>query len=222
MFVAHNVLDEELLSKIDNIIKDEDLWEKGNTSDVSFSSYKNNTEIQPDKSPEVAACIKEICNVIVGSEDIRKRTLLKSLQIPKFNKYSVGAFYNIHADCWGMGSPTSRTDISFTIFLNNPDEYKGGELIITEAGQEQRSIKLPKGSAVFYPSSTLHKVNPVTEGTRYACISWMNSVIRDELQRKLLVELLLACDDYKGKHGVDDIFARIGSCHHNLMRMWSE
>src|SRR5204863_6215859 len=100
-----------------------------------------------------------------------------------------GMGYGDHIDdCAMKGDPPGRTDLAMTLFLSDPDRYDGGELVIDSDADAQR-IKLPRGSLVVYPGSTIHRVEPVTRGTRFAVACWIQSLVRDHQRRRLLVDL---------------------------------
>ena len=106
-----------------------------------------------------------------------------------FSRYGEGMEYGRHVDNAFMGDQGQfRSDISFTIFLNDPGDYDGGELVIEEPSEE-RSYKLGAGSVLLYPSSSLHRVNPVTRGERLVCVGWMESRIRDPGHREILYDI---------------------------------
>jgi PKHD-type hydroxylase len=146
---------------------------------------------------------------------VRPKTILG----PLFSRYEPGHAYGAHVDDALMGGV--RTDVSFTLFLAEPDSYDGGELIVdTTAGEE--AFKLPAGSAVAYPSSSLHRVAPVTRGARLAAVGWVRSFVRDAARRELLFDLDTArrhLFDRDGKSTESDL---LGKCAANLVRMWCE
>ncbi len=113
-----------------------------------------------------------------------------------------------------------RTDLSFTLFFTDPDEYTGGELVIEDTFGSQR-IKLPAGDLVLYPSSSVHRVEPVTGGARIACFSWLESMVRETERRRLLYDLDQQICRLRESHGDDDTSVGLTSCYHNLVRMWA-
>ena len=121
---------------------------------------------------------------------------------------------------WGQGD-IYRTDVSVTIFLNNPDEYQGGELVIQTAFGEQQ-VKLPAGDAVLYPSSSVHRVAEVTEGERLVAVSWIQSLVRDPDKRALLHELNQARETLLHEKPDADETRQVNHSYINLVRMWSE
>ncbi|MYM32980.1 Fe2+-dependent dioxygenase [Duganella sp. FT94W] len=144
---------------------------------------------------------------------------------PLFNHYAGGEHYGAHVDgslrrMPGNG-PWVRTDVSSTVFLSDPDEYDGGELIVTDAYGEHE-VKLPAGDAIIYPSTSIHRVEPVTRGARVCAFFWSQSMVRDDMRRGMLLEL---------DQNIQSLRARLGDCpelvgitghYHNLLRQWSE
>lgn len=135
------------------------------------------------------------------------------------SKTSGGGHYGAHVDAAMMGGV--RADVSFTLFLSAPESYEGGELVIESAAGED-GYKLPAGSAVIYPSTTLHRVAPVTEGERYVAAGWAQSLIRDAGQRELLFDLETAQRRLFDQHGKTSEFDLLAKCSANLMRRWAE
>lgn len=114
-----------------------------------------------------------------------------------------------------------RTDVSCTVFLNDPDEYDGGELTVSDT-YGTRGVKLPAGHAVLYPGTSLHQVTPVTRGHRLACFLWVQSMVRSDEQRRLLYELDMNILALRQQHGETPEATALTGTYHNLLRMWSE
>jgi PKHD-type hydroxylase len=144
---------------------------------------------------------------------------------PLFNSYAGGEHYGAHVDGAMRRMAASgdwvRTDVSTTVFLCDPEEYDGGELIVTDAYGEHE-VKLPAGDAIVYPSTSIHRVQPVTRGARVCSFFWTQSMVRDDMRRSLLLEL---------DQNIQSLRARLGDCpelvgltghYHNLLRQWSE
>ena len=143
----------------------------------------------------------------------------KTILGPLFSRYEPGHAYGTHVDDALMGGV--RTDVSFTLFLSEPESCDGGELIIDSASGED-AFKLAPGSVVTYPATTLHRVAPVTRGQRLAAVGWVRSFIRDAARRELLFELETArrrLFEREGKTADADLLAK---CAANLLRMWCE
>jgi len=143
------------------------------------------------------------------------------ISLPIYARYSSGMSYGPHIDDPVMGGTSRyRSDISITIFLSNPEDYDGGELCIeTDFGNNE--IKLPAGHAVLYPSSSRHAVNPVTRGERLVAIAWVQSMVRNAEQRRILFQLSQAREQLKSQ-SQSGIYQQIDDSYVNLMRMWAE
>jgi len=140
-----------------------------------------------------------------------------------FSRYRDGMTYGNHVDdpVMGRGPGRLRTDISFTLFLDDPESYDGGELVTDTTAGEQ-SYKLPAGSAVIYPSSTLHRVEPVSRGQRRVAIGWVQSTIRDPAQREVLFDLDSARRQLFEREGKSAEFDLLTKSLANLQRFWAE
>ena len=143
---------------------------------------------------------------------------------PMLNRYTNNETYGDHIDNAIRTIPTTqeyvRTDISATLFLSDPDEYEGGELVINDTYGE-RSVKLPAGHIVVYPGTSLHRVNPVSKGTRYAAFFWVQSMIRDDVQRALLYDLDGSIQALTAKGADRDEIIRLSGVYHNMIRLWA-
>lgn len=143
---------------------------------------------------------------------------------PRFNCYTGGEHYGFHIDNAIFRAPAReriRADVSATVFLSEPDTYEGGELIIQDTYGEQR-IKLPAGHAVIYPSTSLHRVAPVTRGTRYASFFWTQSLVRDDGQRSILLQQDVAIQRLLQQGADPAIVAQLTGVYHNLVRLWAD
>jgi PKHD-type hydroxylase len=121
----------------------------------------------------------------------------------------------------GGGTEYVRTDVSCTLFLNDPGEYDGGELTVSDT-YGTRGVKLPAGHAVLYPGTSLHQVTPVTRGERVACFLWVQSMVRSDEQRRLLYELDMNLLALRQRHGETTETTGLTGTYHNLLRMWAE
>ncbi len=135
------------------------------------------------------------------------------------SRYRVGQTYGLHVDDALMGGV--RTDISFTVFLSDPDTYDGGALIM-EDSLEARAVKLAAGSVFLYPSTTLHRVEPVTRGERLAVVGWVQSRIRQADQREILFDLDRSIAELHANAGKSALFDSLCKTRSNLLRMWAE
>ncbi len=144
---------------------------------------------------------------------------------PMFNRYSGGEAFGTHVDGAVRNIPGShlrlRTDLSCTLFLCDPDEYDGGELCVEDI-DSRRSIKLPAGHMVLYPSTRLHHVTPVTRGKRVASFFWLQSMIRDNEKRALMFDLDSAIQELSCDHPDHPAAVKLTGVYHNLLRQWAE
>lgn len=161
----------------------------------------------------------------VVAEAMMKSSLLQISCHPKvistifFSKYEPGMAYGSHVDNPLMGGV--RNDISFTLFLSDPDSYEGGELVIESPAGEQ-PIKLPAGAMIIYPATSLHHVAEVTKGERLASVGWMRSYIRDPARRELLFDLETARRALRNKPDTESEATLLMKSVSNLMRMWTD
>jgi len=144
---------------------------------------------------------------------------------PMFNCYRGGGTYGLHIDNAIRTIPGAahrvRTDISCTLFLSAPDEYDGGELIVEDT-YGTRGVKLPAGHMVVYPGNSLHQVTPVTRGARYAAVFWVQSFIRNDTQRRLLLELDTAIQRLTQRVPDAPELVQLTGVYHNLLREWAD
>lgn len=152
-------------------------------------------------------------------------TLPARVYPPMFNRYREGSYFGNHIDnavrLLGDSALKIRTDISATLFLAGPDEYDGGELLIEDT-YGAHAIKLPAGHLVIYPASSLHRVNPITRGTRLASFFWIQSMVRDDAQRTLLFDVDRAIQRLNQTEADEEARVSLTGSYHNLLRMWAE
>lgn len=142
---------------------------------------------------------------------------------PMFNRYEGGETFGTHVDnavrlVPGTGRKL-RTDLSATLFLAEPESYDGGELLIEDTYGAHR-VKLPAGHMVLYPSTSLHRVEPVTRGVRLACFFWVQSLVADEGERNLLFDLDTAIQRLAQTGADEAARLQLTGCYHNLLRRW--
>jgi PKHD-type hydroxylase len=144
---------------------------------------------------------------------------------PRFNRYADGGQYGFHVDGAVMALPGEggqlRSDISCSLFLNEPEDYDGGELIISDTYGEHE-VKLPAGDLIVYPSSSLHRVAPVTRGARLASFFWVQSLVRDDARRRMLFELDTSIQTLTRSGADAAAVLQLTGLYHNLLRQWSE
>lgn len=144
---------------------------------------------------------------------------------PLFNRYEGGEHYGLHVDGAVRHVPGTtlrlRTDLSCTLFLSEPDDYAGGELVVVDT-YGTHEVKLPAGDLILYPASSLHRVEPVTRGVRVCSFFWTQSMVRDDGQRQLLFELDQTLQKLRLRLGECEEVLSLTGHYHNLLRQWGE
>lgn len=183
---------------------------------------KHNDELALDP-----AQLGDLNNLVMGSlvkhPVYRSAAMPLKIAAPYYARYTSGMHYGDHVDdpIMGQGAELYRSDLSVTIFLNSPDDYDGGELVIQTSFGEQQA-KLPAGDAIIYPSSSLHHVAEVTRGERLVAVSWIQSLVKDAEKRALLHEMNLARETLLQEQPDARVTAQVNHTYINLVRRWSE
>ena len=200
-------------------------WIDGAASAGSLSrAVKHNLQLD-DRSSLAISLGNDILRRLGTHPGFLSAALPERIHPPKFNRYAAGGHYGVHVDGAIMriadANLTMRSDLSATLFLSNPDDYDGGELQI-ETPFGAQAVKLPAGSLVLYPSSSLHQVTPVTRGERICAFFWIQSMVRDDAARTLLHDLDRSIQSLSARTAPDDhdILALTG-VYHNLLRRWA-
>jgi PKHD-type hydroxylase len=151
--------------------------------------------------------------------------LPKYILPPLFNRYDSGGYYGNHVDNAiqrdSYRQANVRTDVSITVFISADNDYEGGELIVEDT-YGVHEVKLPAGDAIIYPSTSLHRVEPVTKGTRLAAVTWAQSMVRDGWQRSMLFNLDMTILQLREQLGDCSEIVALTSHYHNLLRQWAE
>jgi PKHD-type hydroxylase len=203
-------------------------WEDGrSTAGAQSAMVKKNEQLPPD-SEAARALGNRIISALTANPRFISAAIPQQIFPPLFNRYAAsnGHHFGIHVDNAVRGDRLTglriRTDLSVTLFLSEPEEYDGGELII-EDFYGSHEIKLPAGHLVLYPASSLHMVTPVTRGMRVASFFWLQSMIRDAHARSLIFDLDTAIQGLVERLGRDDPeTVKLTGIYHNLIRYWAE
>ena len=199
-------------------------WADGNmTSGHQSAMAKRNTQLPEDsaEAEEVSALVVQALN---ANPMFVAAALPHTIFPPLFNRYEGGGEFGVHVDnaIRQRGDVRIRSDLSATLFLSEPEDYDGGELIIEELYGSQ-SVKLPAGDLVLYPSKSLHRVTPVTRGARVSSFMWLQSLIRDDADRETLFRLDVATQRVATEKGPkDQAVIELTGVYHNLLRRWAE
>ena len=185
---------------------------------------KRNRQL-PEQSPVARELGRAILGALSGNALFFSAALPLRFVPPLFNRYEGGEHYGLHVDGAVRAVPGTgeqlRTDLSCTLFLCEPEEYDGGELEVVDT-YGTHEVKLPAGDLVLYPSSSLHRVHPVTRGARVCSFFWLQSMVRDDRQRAMLFELDQVIQKLRGRLGESEESIALTGQYHNLLRMWSE
>lgn len=220
-----NVLNADELSQARSLLADVD-WKAGRDSAGKQAADIKNNEQLPHESEAGHAIRSLVLQGLDRNPTFFSATLPKRVYPPRVNRYggTENSFGN-HVDNairFALDARVRvRTDISCTVFLAEPDDYDGGELVIQDSGGS-RSIKLKAGSAVIYPGTTLHQVTPVTRGYRLACFFWIESMVRSDEQRGLLFNLDNTIIRLRNQLGDNEDTISLTGTYHNLLRMWAD
>ena len=207
-------------------VMDQAAWQDGReTAGAQSAQVKLNSQL-----PVGSEAASELGDLVLDALSRNPLFLSAALPLrilpPMFNSYSGGQTFGVHVDNAIRAVPGSpvriRTDLSATLFLAEPDEYEGGELMI-ETLYGSNAVKLPAGHLVLYPATSLHCVTPVTAGLRRASFFWIQSMIRDEGARTMLFDLDRTIQELQAERGFDDPQSvRLTGVYHNLIRHWAE
>ncbi|AVT77574.1 MULTISPECIES: Fe2+-dependent dioxygenase [Rhodopseudomonas] len=203
-------------------------WEDGrSTAGAQSAMVKRNEQLPPD-SDLARALGRRIVSALTGNPKFVSAAVPLQIFPPLFNRYAAsgGHHFGIHVDNAVRGDHLTglriRTDLSVTLFLAEPDEYDGGELVIEDT-YGSHEVKLAAGDAVLYPSTSLHMVTPVTRGARVASFFWLQSMIRDAQARSMIYDLDNAIQALVERLGRDDPeTVKLTGIYHNLIRYWAE
>jgi len=174
---------------------------------------------QAARDPRAEAIIERVTAALLASDVLRIAALPKRIIGPMLTRYEPGNAYGTHVDDAILAG--ARADVSFTLFLSDPSTYDGGELMVEGPDGEHRH-KLDGGALLLYPATTLHRVEPVTRGDRYAAVGWIRSYVRRVDQRELLFDLETARRRIFETAGKTHEFDLLAKCTANLLRMWAE
>ncbi|MBB2495075.1 Fe2+-dependent dioxygenase [Aquipseudomonas ullengensis] len=200
-------------------------WSDGkSTAGHQAITVKDNLQLPVD-SAEAKAVGQVILQALERNPLFISAALPQRILAPRFNCYQGGQAYGLHVDnaiMASQGGERIRSDLSATLFLTDPQEYDGGELLVEDT-LGAHSVKLPAGDLILYPSSSLHRVNPVTRGARISSFFWLQSMVRDAGERSLLFQLDNSVQQLNRELGSGHAgCAQLTGVYHNLLRRWAE
>jgi PKHD-type hydroxylase len=220
----------EVLSKAEvaefRSVMDEAAWEDGRSTAGAQSALVKRNEQLPPNGEAARQLGQRVVKALTANPLFISAAIPLHIFPPLFNRYGAGHHFGIHVDNAVRGDHVTgmriRTDLSVTLFLSEPDEYDGAELVV-EDRYGSHEIKLPAGHLVLYPASSLHMVTPITRGTRVASFFWLQSMIRDAHARSLIFDLDTAIQELVRRIGRDaSETVKLTGIYHNLIRYWAE
>jgi PKHD-type hydroxylase len=200
-------------------------WQDGRaTAGHQSAAVKVNRQL-PQEDDTARAVGAEVLRALERSDAFISAALPRHVYPPLFNRYETGMTFGAHIDNAVRQIPGThhrlRTDISATLFLSDPGEYDGGELVIEDT-YGSHSVKLAAGGLVVYSASSVHRVLPVARGIRTAAFFWVQSMVRDDAERTILLDMDRAIRELSHAQGQTESVVRLTGCYHNLLRRWGE
>ncbi|WP_029005100.1 Fe2+-dependent dioxygenase [Azorhizobium doebereinerae] len=206
-------------------VMDQAGWVDGRTTaGAQAVNVKKNLQL-PDGGPEARELGDMVRGALERSALFMSAVLPRRILPPMFNRYDAGMTFGSHVDnairLVRTTGDQMRTDVSTTLFLSEPDEYDGGELVVEDTYGAHK-VKLPAGDAIVYPATSLHHVTPITRGSRVASFFWTQSLIRDAGQRTMLFDMDMAIMRLNQDHPGHVSAVQLTGVYHNLLRQWAE
>jgi PKHD-type hydroxylase len=214
----HRVLDPGQLAKLKPLLEAGTYRDGRETAGWHARLAKDNQQADPDDAG-LRAASELVAERLLQHELFALAVRPKRLAPVMISRYAQGKSYGSHTDDAMMGG--LRSDVSFTVFLSSASDYEGGELVL-ERPEGEQSFKLEAGDAVVYPSTALHRVDPVQRGTRLVAVGWAQSLVRRADQRELLFDLDTARRSLFAREGKSAEFDLLSKCVSNLLRDWAE
>jgi PKHD-type hydroxylase len=204
---------------------DQARWVDGNATSGHQSALAKYNEQLPEDSAEARELGEQVLQALARNPLFFSAALPRQVFPPLFNRYSQGMTFGNHVDSAIRTHPSQpvriRTDLSATLFLADPESYDGGELLVEDTYGTQQ-VKLPAGDMILYPATSLHRVAPITRGTRVGSFFWIQSMVRDDAQRTLLFNMDMALMRLAKERPGDPALVSLTGTYHNLLRMWAE
>jgi len=215
-YLTHSLLEEsDSIEIVQKLKAEESSWQDGKKTAGSHAA-KIKSNFQLDRKSKLSLEIQDlIINKIISNPLLKSFTLPSLIHGVMFTKSLTGDGYGTHIDNPYM--PSGRSDLSFTLFLNDPKEYQGGELCIQTFNKTEK-IKLSAGEMIIYPSTQLHSVAKVKKGERYVCVGWIQSYVQNNEDRNFLFGLDAGAKGLLAKHGRSDELDLIFQSYSNLLR----
>jgi PKHD-type hydroxylase len=218
-----SVLDQQELAVVRQMLAKARFVDGRLSAGMAARPVKRNQEVDRAAFTDLEPLNNLVMGKLVNHTLYRSSTLALRVAAPYYARYTPGMAYGNHVDdpVMGQDGQLYRSDASITVFLSEPADYDGGELVVQGTFGEQR-IKFAAGDAVLYPSSSLHRVEPVTRGERLVAVTWLQSLVRDPARRELLHELNTVRERLLAAKADSEDAQIINKTYVNLVRMWGE
>ncbi|HYI38828.1 MAG TPA: Fe2+-dependent dioxygenase [Allosphingosinicella sp.] len=225
MLAIPDLLDKDGVARVREIV-DGGPWADGNSTSGPQSALAKRNQQLPEDSAAARSAGSLVLEALGRSPSFIAAALPLKIFPPLFNRYRGGEAFGTHIDnairIHRASEYRVRTDLSATLFLEAPDAYEGGELVV-EDDLGAQPVKLPAGHLLLYPASSLHRVEPVTQGARVASFFWVQSMVRDGGARSILFDLDRSIQGIAAERGQEDReVIRLTGVYHNLLRRWAD
>jgi PKHD-type hydroxylase len=222
LICIENLINEATVARLRSWMAEATYEDGRATAGGNARKVKNNEQVSDDpdrRDPKLEEMQDLVMDLLWGHDLFMAAAQPKIVHPPLFSRYSPGMSYGTHMDNALMGE--MRIDLSLTLFLSDPSEYDGGELVI-DFPTGQQSVKLPAGSGVLYATTALHRVAEVTRGQRMVTVTWVRSLVRDAAAREILLDLKTAQHRLTKQIGKTPEIDLLAKTYTNLLRRWIE
>jgi PKHD-type hydroxylase len=222
LICIENLIDEATIARLRGWMAEATFEDGRATAGGNARLVKHNEQVSDDpdrRDPQLKKMQDLVADLLWKHDLFVTAAQPKEILSPLFSRYLPGMSYGTHMDNALMRE--MRIDLSLTLFLSDPADYEGGELVI-DFSTGERAIKLPAGSAVLYPTTALHRVAEVTKGQRQVVVTWIRSMVRDPAARELLFDLKTARDRLSKQLGKTPDIDLLSKTYTNLLRRWIE
>jgi PKHD-type hydroxylase len=222
LVLIDNLIDEATVARLRSWLSEATFEDGRATAGGNARLVKRNEQVSDDpdhRDPKLEEMQDFVTDLLLDHDLFMAVALPSKIHRPLFSRYTPGMSYGTHMENAMLGE--MRIDLSVTLFLSDPSDYDGGELVI-DFSTGERAIKLPAGSAVLYATTALHRVAEVTRGQRLAMVTWIRSLVRDPAKREILLDLKTAHHQLSKQLGKTVEVDLLSKCHTNLLRRWVE
>jgi PKHD-type hydroxylase len=216
------LLNEKQVEAVNELMDKSAFSEGAATGGPAVQEIKNNKQLDRGQAGDISEIDNMILQAIWNNALVHATVLPSKILHPYYAKYEAGMAYGPHVDNPVMGSnPRIRTDVSISIFLCDPEDYEGGELVVN-SDLGDAAMKMPKGGAIIYPTGAIHSVKKVEKGERRVIVTWIQSMVADPYRRRMLYDIDMVCRSISQKMPQTDEHRTLMRTYGNLLRLWGE